>query len=501
MNPNHNAPQKNTPGTPPNKTPTPLGGVAFERPETLPGAQEIKTEELTSEKVSAELSEAGIKPDYGTHSELSEKKAALTQTPAPQIERKPPPLSPPKRPPAAPPSPVYGNIPRLRTYKDDIARAIERNKTSGTDISIAEQKRKLERLEAERAELELKKKLEEDTQRLKKLELEERGKEKYIPRGAPQQPEEIRTAQKINYEPPDTLERVIAHPPIPIEKAPPAPPMKPRAITKEELERTIEETRARLETRSVAREKPIELQTPRRTFTTLLAAVALLILGAGAVGVALYLGKEEAPDRSPLALESLILAENTLEVPVETVSGKDLLGLLSVRIKEGAPGGGAITFVKQTLPALLTDERRVLTTQEWFERAETKADPALVRALQPTFMLGVHNVSRAPFLIFKTEFYENAFAGMLDWEKSMSRDLVPLFGTAVLDEGRPVNAPTDSFFVDRIIENKDTRVLIDLSGEIRLMYSFIDTETLVITTGRDAFLEILTRANATRTTR
>jgi hypothetical protein len=116
-------------------------------------------------------------------------------------------------------------------------------------------------------------------------------------------------------------------------------------------------------------------------------------------------------------------------------------------------------------------------------------------------MLGTYGADKSPFLIFKTEFHENAFAGMLDWEQTISRDLTPLFGTAVLDEGRPLNAPTDSFFVDRIIQNKDTRILIDLTGEERLLYSFIDTRTLVIATNRNTFLEILTRANATRTTR
>lgn len=497
------------------KPQTPPGGVAFDKP-TKP-APEGPTKDITQEEVKQELSVAGIKPENdGAPSWLTEKKSSLTEKPAPPISPKP--VTPPQT--SSKPTTnaerlaktsVDGIVP-LRTYKDDIARAIERNRLSKTDVSVAEQERRLKRLDEERAELELKKKLEEDTLRLKKLErnVSRVAKPADATKAEPTKTKEetLPPAAPTTAHPSGEEEEVITHPVTMVPKPGPVPPPKPTppppALTREMLETSIQQTKEELAQHTTLREEtsPVQVDIPSKFPRSIMISLLLLLCGGALLGGTWYVLQERAPSLEPLVTESLIFAETSQEVPIETVLGQDLVGLLSVRVKESPVAHNTITYLKTTLPEGERG-RRVATTQEWFERLSGSADPALVRAFAPTFMLGVYGGDRnEPFLILKTAFYENAFAGMLTWEKTMGNDLAPLFGSTLsMRAHENPQSPSGSFFSDEIINNKDTRALRNLDGEIELMYSFVDRETLVITTNKTTFLEILARLNATRTKR
>ena len=84
---------------------------------------------------------------------------------------------------------------------------------------------------------------------------------------------------------------------------------------------------------------------------------------------------------------------------------------------------------------------------------------------------------------------------MLDWEKNMSADLVPLFGTAVIEtfdpQARTNTQARNAFFVDTIASNKNVRLLRDENGEDRIIYTFVDQNTILITTTREALQTLL----------
>lgn len=241
-----------------------------------------------------------------------------------------------------------------------------------------------------------------------------------------------------------------------------------------------------------------------RSMKFALVSFVLVVIGVGALAATLYLNREESAPLEPLQIDTLVFAEASQEIPVQTVSGNALLGLLTTRVNDLQTPLNAFVSLKLTTPTEI-GEAREITTQEFFEKAKTSATPALIRAFHPKFMLGVHALSgKQPFLIFKTSFYENAFAGMLDWELTISEDLAPLFGSATLSatsKESTVPSVNGSLFRDRLIDNKDTRVLVDASGQIRLIYSFIDSRTLIITTNRETFIEVASRLNSTRTKR
>ncbi len=122
----------------------------------------------------------------------------------------------------------------------------------------------------------------------------------------------------------------------------------------------------------------------------------------------------------------------------------------------------------------------LLTTSEFFQLTQSKAPSNLVRAFDPLFMLGTLGQSR--FLLIKLDSFENAFAGMLSWEKTLADDLGPLFETAPILQSNG----SQSVFTDVTLRNKDARAIFAPTGVGSttapvLLYSFFDNQMLIIT--------------------
>ncbi|MFZ2484819.1 MAG: hypothetical protein WAX80_03450 [Minisyncoccia bacterium] len=143
----------------------------------------------------------------------------------------------------------------------------------------------------------------------------------------------------------------------------------------------------------------------------------------------------------------------------------------------------------------------VIETSELLEKLGSQAPSNLVRAFDPLFMFGAFGKSSeinnaSTFIIIKLASFENAFAGMLLWEKDVAQDLGPLFATSqALEE-----APPESIFTDITDRNKDIRALV-LNGQPVLLYSFFDNNMLIITDDIEtmrALVERLTREKLSR---
>jgi hypothetical protein len=155
----------------------------------------------------------------------------------------------------------------------------------------------------------------------------------------------------------------------------------------------------------------------------------------------------------------------------------------------------------ETDPVLTKDGKkkdRLIETSGLFSLLQTRASASFIRSLDPQFVLGLHVVNGGePFLILKTSFYDSTFSGMLDWEKSIAPDLLGIFtkakaGTSTDILGEKVGDWNDAF-EDKVVKNKDTRILRDSHGNTVLLYSFINKETLIITTNEATFNEIYDR--------
>ena len=161
------------------------------------------------------------------------------------------------------------------------------------------------------------------------------------------------------------------------------------------------------------------------------------------------------------AYNEFVSANTEINLTLTAISREALINTLSNAV-QGAPSGELIHI------------NFSLSTIEFLERLGARAPGSLIRAFDPLFMFGAFGEST--FLIIKLVSFENAFAGMLAWEKNLNQDIGPLFATAELSR----NVSPESTFTDVTDKNKDVRMLA-LRDQPVLLYSFFDNNMLIIT--------------------
>ena len=123
---------------------------------------------------------------------------------------------------------------------------------------------------------------------------------------------------------------------------------------------------------------------------------------------------------------------------------------------------------------------------------------SLVRSFENKYMLGIYSFdTNEPFLILITDDFASSFSGMLKWEKDMISDLGKLF----LIPQKISTSTTRLLFKDETSKNKDLRVLKGDNGKPVLLYSFIDKNTLVITTNQNILNAIIGKYNISKQVR
>ncbi len=153
--------------------------------------------------------------------------------------------------------------------------------------------------------------------------------------------------------------------------------------------------------------------------------------------------------------------------------------------------------------SIASTKKMLVSSAEFIARSEFRIDSSFARNLLPEMTFGYHSFDGTqPFIVFKTEFYEDAFAAMLDWEPRMNEDLSPLFGDIVMETylvgSSTRTRPANLTFEDVLVKNKEVRVLHDANGKELLLYGFPNPETLIITTNQYTFTEIVTRLQSIR---
>jgi hypothetical protein len=174
----------------------------------------------------------------------------------------------------------------------------------------------------------------------------------------------------------------------------------------------------------------------------------------------------------------------------------DREGLIAKVQEERAGARTGITHIE--LKKGETVNASLLTTEELLVILQSEAPGRLVRAFDPLFMLGVlGDAPRHTFLFIKLDSFDNAFSGMLEWERTLAHDMLPLFASPGVVEV----ASQGVTFSDITIKNKDARVLKDVTGHTVLLYSFVDNKYLLITDDEETFKTILTRITAEKLVR
>lgn len=106
--------------------------------------------------------------------------------------------------------------------------------------------------------------------------------------------------------------------------------------------------------------------------------------------------------------------------------------------------------------------------------------PALLRSLNPEFTYAtyVDDGVLTGVLGFTSRGYELTFAEMLEWERSLAEDLIPVLHPLL--SRNSVDLLRHGSFSDARIGDIDARALADASGDIFLVYALLDKKRLII---------------------
>lgn len=260
--------------------------------------------------------------------------------------------------------------------------------------------------------------------------------------------------------------------------------------------------------RARQQEEPAESASPTKIFSignalplqtdwnwrliALVSTGAMLIAG---IGIGAYFFWRTPP--SPL------VAPATQEKPKTTAT-------IALQGKETR--AGAIALLQRSMEAIsvpqnelraipVTASGAALSTPTLFTMLQATTPSALVRALGSAPVLGLHGFQGGqPFLLFSVSSYDNAFPSMFSFEETLLDDIGPLFGVSSRELLANVGSTTAEalqnriVFKDVVIRNKDARAAFSPQGTIVFLYSFIDKQTLVLTTNEETLKALIGKA-------
>ncbi|MEK7463760.1 MAG: hypothetical protein AAB610_01405 [Patescibacteria group bacterium] len=237
----------------------------------------------------------------------------------------------------------------------------------------------------------------------------------------------------------------------------------------------------------------------------LLIVISLVFIVAGVAGAYyLYLKSPLVPDKpaqKAIKIPSIVEPDTQKIVAINSSNEEQLVTLLSTEFMRYEIGSEKILELIPTKTVASTTVR--VTGSQFVSAIKFDMPDILKRSLTDQWMLGVYDSAgqNYPFMIFKTDFFQNAFAGMLKWEEFMPEDLADLLGyrqrTLIGDPLSTTSIATffniRGTFEDKIIKNRDVREFISQEGEMLFLYSFIDENTVVVATSESTISALLDR--------
>lgn len=259
-----------------------------------------------------------------------------------------------------------------------------------------------------------------------------------------------------------------------------------------------------------------------RRFLNVWSIGAILLIGAGAVivvGAFIFVQQTNIPlpfipAKAPAATLVPVDARTVLDVTRSTRA--QLIQSINEFTDSDFSSPVAIEalIIEETV-GTSTDATPV-SIERFFEILGTRAPGRLIRSVGPDMTFG--RVGGTPFLITRTNSYENTFDALLEWEEFMAADLPivtkqwamgngqettneqepeslsiapdPLATTTETGAGESIPVfvppPPSPTWKDIIVRNKDVRALIDHEGNVLILYAFPKNGYLAIVQNQEA---------------
>ncbi|HFC10616.1 MAG TPA: hypothetical protein ENJ75_00240 [Candidatus Kaiserbacteria bacterium] len=262
------------------------------------------------------------------------------------------------------------------------------------------------------------------------------------------------------------------------------------------------------------RERRMHSAAPARSHTILFVIGGTLLFAISILGVLYVYGynkQRSFVQNNQTSTPSLIASESQKEL---VGSGRSLLHEIAEASKKSIPDGSITVFYQTRLATTSSgiSTHVPLLGSTFFANLSMPVPNLLARTIASDSTIGIIHSGKEtrPFFILQVNSYDAAFAGMLDWEHTISKDLSEIYpaypqkpvpgaqsasSTEKMQTASSTKSVSPRTFQDEIVLNHDTRVLRDSNGNSILIYGFRNKHALIIARDPMAFAEIITRLN------
>jgi hypothetical protein len=223
-----------------------------------------------------------------------------------------------------------------------------------------------------------------------------------------------------------------------------------------------------------------------------------IILIVIALGITYFVTQKNVETTSPVQTIKEIEApisfnEKTFVDTAGLTTHNDLSGAIKKEVgNDSKENSVKAIFLKKDV----SGKPELVNVTEFISLIGESAPQALIRNLGEKYLIGTYNTkdgdSSKPhlFLIFSIKDYNQTYASMLSWEKTMLNDMSSIFGIDISGDRSEL---LEKQWSDIIIDNKDARVLYDNLGKEVLYYIFINKNNFIIADNQDVLKEVVTR--------
>ena len=251
--------------------------------------------------------------------------------------------------------------------------------------------------------------------------------------------------------------------------------------------------------------------------------ISLILISAGIAGLYyVYLNssfsKEPSTTEKETRVNSVITPDIQKIVNTPSLKIDEIKKFTIYQFNNQEINAGKITEFIPTESVGSTTKR--ITGSQYINALDFRITDTLKRSLTDKWMIGVYSSidnpdTNIPFIILTTDFFQNAYSGMLKWEATMPEELADILSyrekARLIEESSitdplSTTTPTESFtrpisslynikgnFKDKVKSNRDVREFISQNGKLLLLYTFLDKDTLLITTSEEVIPALLER--------
>lgn len=241
--------------------------------------------------------------------------------------------------------------------------------------------------------------------------------------------------------------------------------------------------------KKIAEENVVENEKPKYSPKIIMVLLSILLIGTGIIGLYfLYLNSPLVSvkiQKPVIKISSIIPPDSQKIISIGNAEKKQLAQLLNnAFISQDLENDKIIEFI----PAITIGSTTLrLTGSQFIDKMAFDISDVFKRSLTDKWMIGIYGVEdqKLPFIIFSTDFFQNAFAGMLKWESGMPDDLDYILNYK--------EKTLRGKFNDRVVRNRDVREFINDEGKLLFLYAFIDKDTIIIATSENTLAGLIDR--------